>query len=267
MMIGEHIQLGCGLLKLGRPWATTAGTTRIPSDIEAQDFLEAAYYEEGVRFFDTAPSYGLSERRLGVFLKGLSDNERAGVKVATKIGEHWDDYRKEAVVDYSLDALRRSIDVSVERLGHVALLQLHRPLGGETLKSEDVDIALNYAEKEYGITNFGLSTGHHHIAEQVIEHYNRFKSLQVPYNQDSPRMKDAIKVAKEKGIQIIVNRPFVEGRRTARSISSAYEVAKAAFYFILKQDFRGVVLTGTTNPDHLAENSEAFGAAFGQLNS
>ena len=69
----SSIELGCGLIAIGRPWGTTA---EVPSEAEAIDFLQFAY-DSGIRFFDTAPSYGLSEERLGHFLDLLTPQQRA----------------------------------------------------------------------------------------------------------------------------------------------------------------------------------------------
>lgn len=53
-------------------------------DIECLQSIEAAW-NEGVRFFDTSPWYGLgiSERRMGMFLK---DKPREDFTLSTKIG-------------------------------------------------------------------------------------------------------------------------------------------------------------------------------------
>ncbi len=54
------------------------------SDEQAHAVLEAAW-ECGIRYFDTAPHYGLglSERRLGAFLAGKPRDEFV---VSTKVG-------------------------------------------------------------------------------------------------------------------------------------------------------------------------------------
>jgi len=42
------------------------------------------------------------------------------------MGEHWDASRGEPYADHSFDALRRSLDASVARLGRIDILQLHK---------------------------------------------------------------------------------------------------------------------------------------------
>ncbi|GAA0942091.1 aldo/keto reductase [Pseudonocardia zijingensis] len=114
------------------------------SDEQANAVLEAAW-EQGIRYFDTAPHYGLglAERRLGRFLAGKPRDEFV---VSTKVGrllvpspetsDEWDeeggfvvpaDPRR--VWDASADGVRRSLDDSLERLGldRVDVLFLHDP--------------------------------------------------------------------------------------------------------------------------------------------
>ncbi len=112
----------------------------MPTEADAVHFLESAY-ELGIRFFDTAPSYGLSEERLGIFLDSLSPEQRSSVTVATKFGEHWNSDNQSAYADHSLEALKRSLDQSRHRLGQIAILQLHKTTP-ELLADPNVDEAL-----------------------------------------------------------------------------------------------------------------------------
>jgi D-threo-aldose 1-dehydrogenase len=114
------------------------------TDDEAWTILEAAW-EGGIRYFDTAPHYGLglSERRLGAF---LATKPRAEFVVSTKVGRrlvpspetaHLLDNANSFVVaaatkrvwDFSADGIRRTLEESLERLGldSVDVLFLHDP--------------------------------------------------------------------------------------------------------------------------------------------
>lgn len=104
-----------------------------------------AAWDGGVRYFDTAPHYGLglSERRLGAVLREMPRGEYV---VSTKVGRLLvdnprpigsdlesggfavpDDLTRR--YDYSRDAVRRSLDASLERLGldRVDIVYLHDP--------------------------------------------------------------------------------------------------------------------------------------------
>ncbi|MGW0790654.1 aldo/keto reductase [Streptomyces sp. NPDC002911] len=106
-----------------------------------------AAWDEGVRYFDTAPHYGLglSERRLG---EALRDRPRDAYAVSTKAGRVLDPLTPaEATAhrdlsdgyavphthrrrwDFSADGIRRSIEDSLGRLGldRVDIVYLHDP--------------------------------------------------------------------------------------------------------------------------------------------
>ncbi|RBM13873.1 aldo/keto reductase [Prauserella sp. PE36] len=114
------------------------------SDETAHAVLNAAW-ECGIRYFDTAPHYGLglAERRLGAFLAG---KPRGDYVVSTKVGRllvpdpagasRLDDANHYAVPadhrrvwDFSADGVRRCLDASLERLGldAVDIVYLHDP--------------------------------------------------------------------------------------------------------------------------------------------
>ena len=128
-----EISLGCA--QLGNLY-------RAISDDQARATVDAAW-ARGVRYFDTAPHYGLglSERRLGA---ALADRPRDEYIVSTKVGRllepaavvtgRDDDgfdvpatHRR--VWDFSRDGVLRSLESSIERLGldRVDIVYLHDP--------------------------------------------------------------------------------------------------------------------------------------------
>lgn len=108
---------------------------------QAAQTIEAAY-AAGIRYFDTAPLYGhgLSETRLGA---GLADCPRDEIVISTKVGYTLETapaggIAKDVFVDplpyalrfdYSRDAVLRSIEGSLKRLGTECLdiLYIHDP--------------------------------------------------------------------------------------------------------------------------------------------
>jgi len=97
---------------------------------EAQKTLEAAW-KAGIRYFDTAPLYGLglSETRLNRFLYGRKRKDYVlSTKVGrlldvcppserTAMGKFFDTPSRRERYDYSYDGFMRSIEFSLERLG------------------------------------------------------------------------------------------------------------------------------------------------------
>ncbi|MBM9508720.1 aldo/keto reductase [Actinacidiphila acididurans] len=129
--------LGFGAAPLGNLY-------RPVDDATAAATVDAAW-EEGVRYFDTAPHYGLglSERRLGTALTG---RPRAEFAVSTKVGRllvpnprpTGSDLASGGFavpdgltrrLDYTRDGVLRSLDASLTRLGldRVDLVYVHDP--------------------------------------------------------------------------------------------------------------------------------------------
>jgi D-threo-aldose 1-dehydrogenase len=102
---------------------------QVNPDIECWQSMEAAW-NAGVRYFDTSPWYGLgiSERRMGVFLK---DKKRDEYTLSTKVGrllEPHENFTMKGLLwkgkmnfgyryDYSAAGARRSVEDSLQRLG------------------------------------------------------------------------------------------------------------------------------------------------------
>jgi D-threo-aldose 1-dehydrogenase len=131
---------GLGFTELGFGTGPLGNLYRAITEAEAQATLEAAW-EGGVRYFDTAPLYGLglSETRLNHFLRG---RDRDAYVLSTKVGRlmevcpperrtgigKWFEVptRREAY-DYSYDGVMRSVEASLERLGvdRIDILYVH----------------------------------------------------------------------------------------------------------------------------------------------
>jgi D-threo-aldose 1-dehydrogenase len=116
-------ELGFGAAPLGNLY-------RAHSEKVAQATFEAAW-KAGVRYFDTAPLYGLglSETRLNQFLRGKKRKEYTiSTKVGrllqvcppgerTGIGKFFETPSRREVYDYTYDGVMRSLEFSLERLG------------------------------------------------------------------------------------------------------------------------------------------------------
>ncbi|WP_435748338.1 aldo/keto reductase [Microbacterium sp. PMB16] len=116
---------------------------RVTSDLESETAVIAAW-NAGIRYFDTAPHYGLglSEARLG---RALREYPRDEFAVSTKAGrllepspETADQLDPEGFIvpaalrrrwDFSRDGILRSVDSSLERLGldRLDIVYLHDP--------------------------------------------------------------------------------------------------------------------------------------------
>jgi aryl-alcohol dehydrogenase-like predicted oxidoreductase len=248
-MVAVNTQLGLGLIGIGKPWGHVPGP--VPAEADAIALLEYAF-ELGIRYFDTAASYGLSEERLGRFVCSLGTAQRAQVTIATKFGEHWDAAREEPFVDHSFDALARSLDRSAERLGTIDILQLHKTTPA-VLASADLARAWEYALK-LGVGKIGPSVSDLESARLALAD-PRYTCMQLPYNARHPQFGEILDAAGARGVWVAVNRPYAMG---AMLHDRPIESKAAAFRFILARRFPGVILTGTTSREHLLENWRNF---------
>ncbi|MET7683218.1 aldo/keto reductase [Streptomyces sp. NPDC005423] len=128
--------LGLGTAPLGNLYTEV-------TDEQAHETVDTAW-RHGIRYFDTAPHYGLglAERRLGAALR---DRPRTEFTVSTKVGRLLEPVRTATgddlahgfavpathrrVWDFSADGVRRSLDASLARLGldRVDVVYLHDP--------------------------------------------------------------------------------------------------------------------------------------------
>jgi D-threo-aldose 1-dehydrogenase len=120
------------------------GNLNTAVDDDTAEATVAAAWDAGVRWFDTAPHYGLglAERRLG---RALRDRPRDAYVVSTKVGRLLDPVDEPSGEDlatgfavpathrrrwdFSADGVRRSLDESLVRLGtdRVDLVLVHDP--------------------------------------------------------------------------------------------------------------------------------------------
>lgn len=129
----SELSLGCSAL---------GNMYREVSDADARSTVDAAW-ELGVRYFDTAPHYGLglSERRLGA---ALASRPRDSYVISSKVGrllepvgvvDGLDDQgfvvpaTHRRVWNFSREGIRRSLEESLERLGldRLDIVYLHDP--------------------------------------------------------------------------------------------------------------------------------------------
>ena len=122
-------QVGNTKLQVTRLGMGTAPIGNLYSDLDDEEALETVRrsYENGIRFFDTAPLYGAgdAERRLGEALRGIPRDE---VVIETKVGRIVRPDRS-IYFDYSRDGVMKSLEDSLERLGmdRVDILLVHDP--------------------------------------------------------------------------------------------------------------------------------------------
>ncbi|MFE6092476.1 aldo/keto reductase [Streptomyces massasporeus] len=197
-------------------------------EAQAHDAVEAAW-QRGIRYFDTAPHYGLglSERRLGAALR---DHPRGQYTISTKVGRRLepsdgtgDDLAHGFAVpaghrrvwDFSADGIRRTLESSLERLGldRVDVVYLHDPdehaeqafregyPALEKLRSEGVVGAIGAGMNQAGmLTRFVRDTD-----VDVVLCAGRYTLL------DQSALTDLLPAAQERGTSVVIGGAFNSG--------------------------------------------------------
>ncbi len=161
---------GPRLTRLGLGGSQLGNLFRAMTDEEADDVVRAAW-EAGLRYFDTAPHYGLglSERRLGSTLRTF---DRKDFVVSTKVGRLLEPSdtggqtdpegfavpaTDRRVWDFSRDGVLRSVESSLKRLGldRIDLVLIHDPDDHARAAIEQAAPALSRLRSEGVIRGYG----------------------------------------------------------------------------------------------------------------
>jgi len=228
---------GLSLSELGLGAAPLGNLYESMSDATAQAVLEAAV-SAGIRYVDTAPFYGfgLSERRVGAGLRG-----RPSCVISTKVGRLLapdpsvgDDSVRfgfrgglpfKPVFDYSHDAILRSWEASLQRLGRarVDLLYIH-DIGAATHGSAHPAMwhqltegggfrALQRLREEGSIGGFGLGVNEIPICLEAMN-YTRVDALLLAGRYtllEQGALDELFPRAKASGTAVIVGGPYNSG--------------------------------------------------------
>jgi len=289
--------LGLGLAALGRPGYINIGHTDdlggnygVPElEARAHAMLDAAY-EGGIRYFDTARSYGRGEAFLGSWLD-TREMSPAAVVVGSKWGYTYTaGWRVDAdiheVKEHSLSVLQRQWSESSARLGaHLDLYQIHSAtLDSGVLENEEVLADLARLKVSTGVA-IGLTVSGPRqgpVVDQAIEievdGVPLFDSVQATWNLLERSAGPSLARAYAAGLGIIVKEALANGRLTDRNSDACFERQKAilqseaqrleasidglALAGVLAQPWADVVLSGAARVDHLASNLAALNVAW-----
>jgi D-threo-aldose 1-dehydrogenase len=209
--------------RLGYGAAAVGNLYRAVDDESARKLLDAAW-DAGIRYYDTAPHYGLglSERRLGEM---LHRRPREEFVVSTKVGrllvpdpdgaarrdddifEVPADHRR--VWDFSEAGLRRSLEDSLGRLGldHVDVLYLHdvERSGKDVAEVVDSGVAALARLREEGLVRaIGVGTADLVAVERAVR-TDAIDLVMLPgrYTLLEAPGKDVVALCQERGVDIV----------------------------------------------------------------
>ncbi|MGK0377373.1 MAG: aryl-alcohol dehydrogenase-like predicted oxidoreductase [Patiriisocius sp.] len=219
-------QLGLGTAALGRPQYINVRQEDLQDkDLEAfkqRGFkvLEEAY-KLGIRYFDTAPGYGLAENLVLEWLQSKNDET---IQVATKWGytyvANFDAKAKiHEVKEHSLLKLNEQWETSKSLLPHLKVYQIHSAtLETGVLENKPVLDRLAFLKDEYNLKIGVTTTG----ADQVevikkaldvsVSGKPLFDAYQVTYNILEQSLLDILERLNREGRSIIIKEALANGR-------------------------------------------------------
>ncbi|MBR7826446.1 aldo/keto reductase [Actinospica sp. MGRD01-02] len=219
-------------------------------DDEAAHAAVDAAWDSGIRYFDTAPHYGLglSERRLGAALR---DHPRDDYVLSTKVGRLLDPvpdvdpadihaaddqgFEVPATVtrrwDFTADGVRRSIEESLERLGlsRIDIAYLHDPDDHVEQALDEAYPALEKLREEGVLRAIGVGMNQSAVPTRFVTETDidvvllagRYTLL------DQSASRDLLPAAEARGVAIVLGGVFNSGLLADPRNAATYDYAPA----------------------------------------
>lgn len=230
--------IGFGAFKIGRN-----AKIKYPSAYDLPDEAGVArlldgLVELGIRHFDTAPAYGLSEERIGDWLAQRS----ASVVVSTKVGELFTNGESRYVFDEL--SVRTSVANSLRLLRRdvLDLVLIHTPADDVRVLTETPVVDTLRALQEAGdIRAIGLSGKTPEAATLALDWAD---VLMVEFHAEDRSHAEVIQQAAERGLGVLVK----------KGLASGHLPAEEAIPFVLGQPGVASLVVGGLNLQHMAEN-------------
>ncbi len=232
----------------------------VPADGADHDAAAAAvqsFLDSGGRVIDSSPMYGRAEERIGDILATIRPAPKPFL--ATKI---WTTGRAAGKAQLANSRrLMRSKTLDLVQVHNLQDLGTHLTTLREAREAGTV--------RYIGVTHYVASA--HAELERVIRS-ERPDFLQINYSLAEPEAGERLlPVAHELGVAVLINRPFTKGsmidRVAGKPLPAAaaelgcHSAAQLFIKWVLADPAVTVVLTGTRNPHHAAENLEAASGA------
>jgi aryl-alcohol dehydrogenase-like predicted oxidoreductase len=282
-------RLGLGLAALGRPGYINLGHEKDLHSVDKSQMEQQAHevlsvaYQQGIRYFDAARSYGNAEAFLSSW---LGNHEPYDVVIGSKWGytytAAWQiEADKHEIKEHSSTNLEKQFNESSSLLGsYLSLYQIHSAtLESGVLENQEV-LAKLFELKQCGI-KIGLSLSGVKQAEtlekalRVEQGGSRlFDTVQATYNLLETSAGKTLELAHKEGMGIIIKEALANGRLTERNQSANFAdtllrlrryaehygatLDAFALAFVLQQPWVDVVLSGATTAEQLAANVKAL---------
>lgn len=284
-------KLGLGLAALGRPGYINLGHSRDLSGKYAADSLEAHSHEmldyawaSGIRYVDTARSYGRGEEFLGSWLTNrhmAPDDLTIGSKWGYTYTANWQvKAEKHEVKEHTLPVLLRQWTESQETLGEfLGIYHIHSAtLDSGVLDREEVlDQLATYRNQGIYIGLSLSGAGQADTLEKALDIQRDglplFSSVQATWNLLEQSVGSLLEEAHASGMGVIIKEALANGRLTSRNTTPEFKPVFAlleqeanilgtspealAIASVMMQPWVDVVLSGAASIEHLRDNLTA----------
>ncbi|QTD36741.1 aldo/keto reductase [Polaribacter batillariae] len=278
------MNLGLGTAALGRPqYINVRQKSYDNSNLEAfrkQSFavLEEAY-NLGIRYFDTAPGYGLAEELLLKWLQTKNDNS---IEVATKWGytytANFDANAKvHEVKEHSLAKLNEQWQFSKQLLPYLKVYQIHSAtLKTGVLKNTEVVEQLAFLKKKHSLKIGLTTTGTNQVEvikkalDVLVDETQLFDLFQVTYNFLDQNLREISEALINQNKSIVIKEALANGRifrnkeyphyskiyTVLENLAKKYNVGVDAISlkYANQTISNSIVLSGASNSKQLKEN-------------
>lgn len=285
-------RMGLGLAALGRPgYITLEHAQDLGGDYDpdamaqhAHAVLDAAW-EAGIRYFDAARSYGKGETFLGQWL-GNRDHTPQDQIVASKWGYTYTaDWQPTADVheikEHTPEVFDRQLKETQAALGEfLRIYQIHSATFDSGALQDPHVLGRMFSLREQGIA-IGLTLSGVEQAEAVVHTVQLaangtrlFNTIQATWNLLEPSCGNALNLAHQMGMGIILKEVLANGRLTARNHEPDFAPKRAileevaadvgstidavALAAALYQPWADVILSGASTVEQLESNAQAF---------
>ncbi len=227
-------------------------------DAEQRKQTIQAFLDNGGTVVDSSPMYRRSEEVIGKLSTELGNNDK--LWIATKV---WTSRGEDPA-----EQMTNSMKLLGREGGKIELMQVHN------LVEIEKNLPLIQEWKEKGTFRYiGITSSNRRVIPELTEYAQgkggvKLDFIQLPYNV---QMRDSaerlLPACKDNGVATMINVPFGSGRLLggllqrplpdhAKGYASSW--AQALLKFILANDAVTVIIPGTSNPRHVADNCGAM---------
>ncbi|QKX06948.1 aldo/keto reductase [Aquimarina sp. TRL1] len=240
--------------------------------------LDAAY-KEGIRYFDTAPGYGMAEQLL---IDWLQEKNDPGIEVATKWGYTYTaNFDPNALIhevkEHSLNKLNEQWNKSKELFPFLSVYQIHSAtFESQVLENKEILNRLAMLKKEHDIRIGLTTTGENQVAVITqalaieVNGIPLFDVFQSTYNILDQSIGTIAKTLERENKQLVIKEALANGRlfpnnkytayqdlyKKLESIALNYKVGidAVAIQFCMQMLTPYKVLSGASMKKHVSQN-------------